>query len=49
LFSDKGKRNLDRKGRKRGTTAKKRGISDEQVAVIVTADRAGQYELSVAT
>lgn len=27
---------------------KKRGISNEQVAVIVTADRAGQHELSVA-
>jgi len=49
LFSEKGKRTLSRKGRKRGTKAKKRGISNEQVAVIVTADRAGQQELSVAT
>lgn len=49
LFSEKGKRTLGRKGRKRGTKAKKRGISNEQVAVIVTADRTGQYELSVAT
>lgn len=49
LLSEKGKRTLSRKGRKRGAKAKKRGMSDEQVAVIVTADRAGQYELSVAT
>lgn len=49
LFSEKGKRSLSRKGKKRGTKAKKRGVSDEHVAVIVTADRAGQYEMSVAT
>ena len=49
LFSEKGNRSLKRKGKKRGTKAKKKGISDEQVAVIVTADRAGQYEMSVAT
>lgn len=49
LFSEKGKRSLSRKGRKRGTKAKKKGISDEHVAVIVTADRTGQQELSVAT
>lgn len=49
LHSEKGKRSLSRKGRKRGTKAKKRGISNEQVAIIVTADRAGQQELSVAT
>ena len=49
LFSEKGKKNLSRKGRKRGGKAKKRGISNEQVAVIVTADRAGQHEMSVAT
>jgi len=49
LKSDKGKRTLSRKGRKRGTKAKKRGISKEQVAIIVTADRAGQNELSVST
>lgn len=49
LFSEKGNRSLSRKGKKRGTKAKKKGISDEQVAIIVTADRAGQYELSVAT
>jgi transposase-like protein len=49
LFSEKGKKSLSRKGRKRGTKAKKRGISNEQVSIIVTADRAGQQELSVAT
>lgn len=49
LFSEKGKKGLSRKGRKRGSKAKKRGISNEQVAVIVTADRAGQHEMSVAT
>lgn len=49
LFSEKGKKNLTRKGRKRGGKAKRRGISNEQVAVIVTADRAGQHEMSVAT
>ena len=49
LFSEKGKKGLSRKGRKRGAKAKKRGISNEQVAVIVTADMAGQHEMSVAT
>ena len=49
LLSEKGKKNLPRKGRRRGTKAKKRGISNDLVAVIVTADRAGQKELSVAT
>jgi len=49
LFSEKGKRSLSRKGRKRGSKAKKKGISNEQVAIIVTTDRAGQQELSVST
>ncbi len=49
LFSEKGKRTLTRKGKKRGGKAKKKGISNEQVAIIVTADRAGQQDLSVAT
>lgn len=49
LFSEKGKRNLSRKGKKRGTKAKTKGISNDHVAVIVTADRAGQKEFSVAT
>ena len=49
LFSEKGKRNLSRKGKKRGSKAKKKGVNNEHVAVIVTADRAGEQELSVAT
>lgn len=49
LFSEKGKRNLPRKGRKRGSKAKTKGISSSHVAVIVTADRTGEQELSVAT
>jgi len=49
LFSEKGKRNLSRKGKKRGTKAKTKGISNEHVAVIVTADRVDQKEFSVAT
>jgi transposase-like protein len=49
LQSDKGSRNLKHKGRKRGGTSSKRGISDDQVAVIVTADRKGTMDLTVAT
>lgn len=49
LFSEKGKRTLDRKGKKRGEKSKKKGISNEQVAIIATADRAGRQDLSVAT
>jgi hypothetical protein len=39
LFSNKGSRHLDRKPRKRGGTATKRGISNEQVCILVTRDR----------
>jgi transposase-like protein len=49
LQSDKGNRNLKHKGRKRGGTSSKSGISDDQVAVIVTADRTGTVDLTVAT
>lgn len=49
LFSEKGKRNLSRKGKKRGSKAKTKGINSDHVAVIVTADRAGEQEFSVAT
>lgn len=49
LFSEKGQRALARKGKKRGGGSKKRGISNDQVAVIVTTDRAGQQGLNVAT
>lgn len=49
LQSDKGNKKLNRKGRKRGGGSSKRGVSDEQVAVIVTADRKGSMDLTVAT
>ena len=49
LQSDKGNRCLKQKGRKRGGKASKRGISNDQVAVIVTADRKGTLDLTVAT
>jgi transposase-like protein len=42
LESDKGQRKLIRKARKRGGHATKRGISDEQVCVLVARDRSGQ-------
>lgn len=42
LESEKGARNLERKPRKRGGAATKRGISDEQVCVLVARDRTGQ-------
>ncbi len=41
LSSRKGERNLDRKARKRGGKASKRGLSDEQIPVLVAADRSG--------
>ncbi|WP_019868309.1 IS1595 family transposase [Methylovulum miyakonense] len=41
LESDKGKRNLSRQPRKRGGSAQKRGISDEQVCILVARDRSG--------
>lgn len=41
LSSRKGERNLDRKPRKRGGRAGKRGLSDEQVPILVAADRSG--------
>jgi len=49
LKSDKGSKKLTHKGRKRGGSSSKRGISNDQVAVIVTADRKGSMDLSVAT
>jgi transposase-like protein len=42
LDSEKGKKKLIRKPRKRGGTASKRGISNEQVCVLVARDRSGQ-------
>ena len=41
LASRKGERKLDRKPRKRGGRASKRGLSDEQIPVLVAADRSG--------
>ena len=42
LESHKGKRNLDRPARKRGGAATRRGISDEQVCILVARDRMRQ-------
>jgi transposase-like protein len=42
LESQKGARNLDRAPRRHGGAATKRGISDEQVCVLVARDRTGQ-------
>ena len=39
LESQKGNRNLDRKVRKRGGKASKRGLSSEQVSVLVAVDQ----------
>lgn len=41
LESDKGKRNLPRKARSRGGKATKRGLSTEQISVLVARDRTG--------
>ena len=49
LESGKGSRELPRKPRKRGSKATKRGISNQQVAVVVTCDRSDNKELRVAT
>ena len=48
LESSKGSRNMSRKSRKRGGKASKRGISNEQIAVVVTQDRKSSKELVVA-
>jgi len=47
--SDKGKKSVGRIGRKRGGSSSTRGISNDQVAVIVTADRKGAMDMNVAT
>ncbi len=41
LKSRKGERNLERRARRRGGKAGKRGLSDEQVPVLVAVDRSG--------
>lgn len=48
LQSSKGQKVEGRKPRKRGGSANKRGISKEQVAVIVTVDRNEEIDMSVA-
>jgi transposase-like protein len=45
--SQKGNRQMTRPSRKRGSRASKRGISNEQVAVIATADRQGNKGFEV--
>ena len=47
LENRKGDRNLDRKARRRGGTASKRGLSDEQVPILVAVDRSGTTACSV--
>lgn len=49
LISEKGKQQNERPPRKRGGTATKKGISDEQVAVLVTADRKSELDMTLAT
>lgn len=49
LESDKGSKQLPRQARKRGSKASKRGISNEQIAVVVTCDRSENKELRVVT
>ena len=47
LESQKGNRNLDRKVRRRGGKASKRGLSDELVPILVAVDRSGTTTCSV--
>ena len=49
LASKKGCKNLDRKPRKRGGTSKKRGISSDQVCVLVARDRTNNTVTDIAT
>jgi len=49
LNSEKGQPVINRKPRKRGGTSKTRGVSNDQVAVIVTQDRKSNLDLTVAT
>lgn len=48
LLSRKGEKKLEKKPRKRGKAVKKRGINNEHVAVIVTADRKHIMKVNVA-
>lgn len=49
LRSEKGRDVAHRKSRKRGGTSKSKGISGDQVAVVVTQDRKSGLDLTVAT
>lgn len=49
LSSEKGRSVTERKSRKRGGSSKSRGVSNDQVAVIVTQDRKSGLDLTVAT
>ena len=49
LNSEKGRKVTNRESRKRGGKSNKRGISNDQVAVIVTQDRKSTLDLTVAT
>lgn len=49
LRSEKGMDVKDRKPRERGGKARKRGVSNDLVAVVVTQDRAEKLDMSVAT
>lgn len=49
LYSEKGKRGIiNRKARRRGGVSKKRGISDEQVAVVTACDREKNIKIEAA-
>ena len=48
LISEKGTKQTSRSPRKRGGNAKKRGINNVQVAVIVTADRLSEIDMTLA-
>lgn len=48
LHSGKGSENLNRKPRNRGKQVSARGVSKEQVSVIVSADRKGEVSLNLA-
>ena len=48
LISEKGTKQIHRNPRKRGGKSKQRGINNEQVAVIVTADRVSEIDMTVA-
>lgn len=49
LNSEKGRKVISREPRKRGGSSKTRGIGSDQVTVIVTQDRKGALDLTVAT